>query len=171
MGAQELKTFGADPQERAKVVALEQAIRKGQEEGTLDDVEPECSLRHFFVPRSDEYGCYTYGREITMPKGAVIVGKIHRHPHLNFITRGRIAVKTEFGEEVFEAPVTFVSEPGTKRAVLALEETVWTTVHLTARGSEKDLEEIEAEVIAPTFEALGLSAPEAQSKLKFEVIP
>lgn len=50
-----------------------------------------------------------------------------------------------------EAPYTFVSEPGTKRAVLALEDTLWTTVHVT---DETDLEKIEEYVIAPTYEAL-----------------
>jgi hypothetical protein len=43
------------------------------------------------------------------------------------------------------APYTFVSEVGTKRVVHALEETIWTTVHVT---DETDLEKIEDYVIA-----------------------
>jgi hypothetical protein len=49
------------------------------------------------------------------------------------------------------APATFVSQPGTKRVVYALKDTVWTTVHVT---ESTDLDEIEAEIIAPSFEAL-----------------
>ncbi len=60
-------------------------------------------------------------------------------------------VVTEFGKEEIVGPVTFVSQPGTKRVVVAQEETIWTTYHPT---TETDLEKIEAHVIAPTYEAL-----------------
>ena len=42
-----------------------------------------------------------------------------------------------------------VSEPGTKRAVVAETDAVWTTIHLT---NETDLAKIESEVIAASFE-------------------
>jgi hypothetical protein len=42
-----------------------------------------------------------------------------------------------------------VSEPGTKRAVYAETDVVWTTIHPT---EETDLEKIEEEVIAKTFQ-------------------
>lgn len=104
--------------------------------------EPEMPLRHIFTDGA-------YARELTMPAGSVVIGKIHKHAHLNFITKGKVEVATEFGREVFTAPYTFVSEPGTKRAVYILEDTVWTTVHVT---QETDLEKIEDYVIAKSFE-------------------
>jgi len=68
---------------------------------------------------------------------------------VNVISQGRVRVFTE-QEGLLElaAPCTFVSSPGTKRAVLVLEETVWTTVHVT---DKTDLAEIEREVIASDF--------------------
>jgi hypothetical protein len=86
----------------------------------------------------------------------LIIGKIHRHQHLNFITKGRVKVFTEFGEKHLEAPCTFISEVGLKRAVYAEEDTIWTTVHLTEFGDESELEKIEQEVISPTYEEMGL---------------
>ena len=85
-----------------------------------------------------------------MPAGHVVVGKIHRHAHVNTISRGRVVVATEFGTQELVAPCTFVSLPGTKRAVAVQEDTIWTTYHPT---NETDLSVIEASVIAPTFEA------------------
>lgn len=92
-----------------------------------------------------------YAREIYIPKGVLLTGKIHRTRHLNIISKGRIAVVTEDGERVIEAPCTFVAEAGTKRAGLALEDTVWTTIHAS---KETDLGKLEDELIAPSFEAL-----------------
>jgi hypothetical protein len=91
-----------------------------------------------------------------IPKGTLIIGKIHKHQHLNFISKGKVTVFTEFGQKHLTAPCTFVSEIGLKRAVYAEEDTLWTTVHLTEFGKEDDLAQIENEVIAPSYNELGL---------------
>ena len=117
---------------------------------TLESTLENCTLRHIFAPGS-------YAREMTIPKGTLIIGKIHKHAHLNIISQGKVRVATEFGPVYFEAPYTFVSEVGTKRAVYALEDTIWTTIHVT---EETDLVKIEDYVIAKSYaelEALGLS--------------
>ena len=57
-----------------------------------------------------------------------------------------------------KAPCTFISEVGLKRVVRALEDTIWTTVHLTEFESEAELDKIEHEVIAPSYDDLGLIA-------------
>lgn len=127
-------------QRRSDILRLEQAMRHQPQL----DMEKDTPLRHFFAPGA-------YAREMTIPAGTLIVGKIHRHAHINIVSKGRALVSTEFGDLEIVAPHTFVSEPGTKRAVLALEDTIWTTIHVT---ESTDLEEIEREVIAPTFDAL-----------------
>jgi quercetin dioxygenase-like cupin family protein len=95
---------------------------------------------------------------MTIPKGTVIIGKIHRHQHLNFITKGKVIVSTEFGKKEYTAPCTFISEVGLKRAVYALEDTLWTTVHLTEHRGEENLDKMEAEIIATSYNDLGLIA-------------
>lgn len=105
-------------------------------------------VRHHFAP-------YTYGREMLLAAGTVVVGKIHKHAHVNVISLGSVQVFTE-GQGLLElsAPCTFVSTPGTKRVVHVLEDTVWTTVHTISieNPTEADLPTIEAEVIAPSYE-------------------
>lgn len=126
-------------------------------DGVAESVADQCTLTHYFTPKDEEYGCCTYAREIKLPKGSLVIGKIHRHQHLNFITQGKVIVYTEFGLKHLEAPCTFVSEVGLKRAVYAVEDTLWTTVHLTKFNSEEELSKIEDEVIAPSYEDLGLT--------------
>ena len=53
-----------------------------------------CPLKHTF---SD--GIYV--REITIPAGMFIVGKIHKHDHPNFLLKGKVVVVTEDRREVF----------------------------------------------------------------------
>ena len=102
-----------------------------------------CPLKHTFAP-----GIYV--REIFIPAGVIIVGKIHKHEHPNFLMKGRVSVITEQGgvEELI-APLSMISPAGTKRVVVAHEDTVWITIHQTA---ETDLGKIEEEIIAKSFE-------------------
>lgn len=104
-------------------------------------------IRHHFAQHS-------YGREMLLPKGFLVVGQIHKHAHVNVISRGKVAVYTEHsGTQVIEAPATFVSTPGTKRVVLPLEDTVWTTMHVVSMETPTidDLPAIADEVIARDF--------------------
>lgn len=133
---------------------LQEMIANGEVESTLED----CTVTHHFAPIDNKYGCCTYARQMFIPKGTLIIGKIHRHQHLNFILKGKVSVATEFGKKYFEAPCTFISEVGLKRAVYAEEDTIWTTVHLTQFHGEENLDKIEEEVIAPTYQEMGLIA-------------
>jgi hypothetical protein len=142
---------------------LEEMIAKGEVKSTLED----CTVTHHFSPVDDKYGCCTYARQMFIPKGTLIIGKIHRHQHLNFILKGKVSVATEFGKRYFEAPCTFISEVGLKRAVIAEEDTIWTTVHLTQFYGEENLDKIEEEVIAPTYQEMGLIAS-VEELLKIE---
>ena len=87
-----------------------------------------------------------YAREITIPAGTLLTGKVHKTEHLNIVSKGVITVWTEQGMKTVSAPFTMVSQPGTKRVGYAHEETVWTTIHAT---TERDLEKLEAELIEP----------------------
>ncbi len=88
-----------------------------------------------------------YARELTIPAGAVLTGKIHRTEHICTISKGDITIYDEaFGEKRIKAPFTFVSKPGARRAGYAHEETVWTCYHVT---EETDLAKLEAQLIEP----------------------
>ena len=92
-----------------------------------------------------------YAREIFIKADTCVVGKIHRHEHINVLSQGKCVVVTEDGRETLEAPKTWISKPGIKRAVYAITDVVWTTVHPT---KETELDKIEDEVIAPSYDEL-----------------
>lgn len=141
---------------REKILTVQNGMQEMIKEGLAEDALPDCTVTHHFAPLDEKYGCCTYARQMFIPKGTLIVGKIHRHQHLNFILQGKVSVATEFGKKYFEAPCTFISEVGLKRAVYAEEDTIWTTVHLTQHYGEEHLDKIEDEVIAPTYAELKL---------------
>ncbi len=123
------------------------------------DIDKDFPLTHHFAPG-------VYGREILLPKNTVIIGKIHKHAHLNIISKGKVMVITEFGYEEFVGPYTFVSKPGTKRVVAAIEDTIWTTIHLT---DKTDLVEIEEDIIAKSFDEYFLFLEQERMKLENKV--
>lgn len=100
----------------------------------------EFPTRHFFSPG-------VYAREITIPAGTALTGKIHKYAQLNILSKGEMSVLTHEGPRRVKAPFTIVSPPGTKRAAIAHTECVWTTIHGT---DETDLEKIEKHFIAQT---------------------
>lgn len=105
-----------------------------------------CPLKHFF---SD--GLYV--REIFIPKGTVLTGKIHKHAHPNFLVSGLVEIITEDGgKERLMGPQFIMSPAGTKRALHAATDVTWITVHHNPTNTE-DLQELEEEIIAKSYEA------------------
>ena len=155
---------------RQDILAVQDGLQKLIADGVVESTLENCTLKHYFTPRDDAYGCCTYAREMLIPKGTLIIGKIHRHQHLNFISKGKVIVFTEFGEKHLEAPCTFISEIGLKRAVYAEEDTLWTTVHLTKFSKESDLDKVEDEVIAPSYDDMGLISVSPQVMAKGELL-
>jgi len=125
---------------RERIMNLQQSMQAGLEEGIF--LEGDFPLTHYFAP-----GLYI--REMLIPAGSAVVGKIHKHAHFNDISKGRVRVCTEFGFEILEAPCRFVSLPGTKRAVFAETDTVWTTFHPT---DKTDPDEIVDDVTAKDYD-------------------
>mgnify|MGYP001592786991 FL=1 len=132
---------------RRKIFDIENTIKnnKNPKYKTFFNDSENCPLTHYF---SD--GIYV--REISIPAGMVIVGKIHKHRHPNFLLKGKVMVVTEQkGEEIIEGPCFMMSEGGTKRALYAVTDLVWTTIHHNPTNTE-DLEKIEDIVIAKDYQ-------------------
>jgi hypothetical protein len=106
----------------------------------------ECPVTHRFAS-----GCYL--REIFMPKGTIIIGKIHATEHFNVLLKGDVTVITAEGSERIKAPHTFVSLAGTQKVVAIHEDCIWQTLHVT---NSTDLEEIEKEVISIDYDGLAI---------------
>ena len=134
---------------RTKINALEDAMRAS---GTT--VDPETLTEHVFCEG-------VYMRQLRIPKGYTVTGKIHRHACINILLQGKIRIALKDGsQQTMAAGTWFISEPGEKKAGYALEDTLWLNLH--AVGAETDLDEIEKKVIVPSYEAL---EAESQEKL------
>lgn len=144
---------------REDIVLFEQAMN------TMPGVEfgdnEKCPLKHSFADG-------VYMREIFIPKDTLIVGKIHKHAHPNFLMKGDVSVVTEAGIERLKAPLSMISPAGTKRIVYAHEDTIWVTIHVT---DERDLEKIEEAVIAKDYnEYDSLEVSKLIDSIKKEVV-
>lgn len=95
---------------------------EGIEERMLELPQVECPLEHHFAPG-------LYARQIVIPAGTLLTGKIHKHDDINVLLSGEIDVLTPFGFKRMVGPCTFVAKAGTKKLGYAYTDVVWTTVH------------------------------------------
>lgn len=111
------------------------------------------------LPLKHHFSKDLYGRELLIPAGTLLVGKIHKHQSLNILASGDISLLTEEGTKRVQAPYIVVSQPGIKRVGYAHTDCVWITVHAT---KETDLEKIEDEVIAKDYDDVALTETQLQ---------
>jgi hypothetical protein len=87
-----------------------------------------------------------YARELRIPAGVAVMGKVHRHSTLNVLAFGELAVTTPDGPQVLKAPAIFVSPAGARKLGFAITDCVFLNVHAS---QETDLDKLEAELIVP----------------------
>ncbi len=111
---------------RSKVFEIEEKMR----------AMPQVALRveHHYSPN-------VYARELHIPAGVALTGRVHKFDNMNILTQGEMSVSTEHGMKRIKAPYTIVSPAGTKRIALAHTDCIWTTILGT---DETDPEKIEA---------------------------
>jgi hypothetical protein len=117
---------------RDKVNTLEDLMRQQE--------QVELEVKHHFA-----YGTYT--RELFIPKGVMLTGKIHKYSQFNILIKGEMSVLIDDQVQRIKAPLYVVSQAGTKRIAIAHEDCIWLTIHGT---HETDLEKIEEYFIAQT---------------------
>jgi hypothetical protein len=101
-------------------------------EDFLAQVPPvQCPVRNLFAPG-------VYVREGTVPKGITATGAVHKTKHRTVVF-GHCLLTTDKGVEELKGYHTFVSEPGAKRAIYAIEETIVLTIHPTDETDEEKL--------------------------------
>lgn len=93
----------------------------------------ECQEENFFGPN-------VYIKQVTMPAGAVIIGKPHKVEHLcNMISGKMILVDSNGDKKEIVAPATFMAPKGRKVAYI-VETVVFQNIFST---DETDLEKLE----------------------------
>ena len=122
-----------NPDHQVKIDALADAI--------VDAKLPPVSLEP-----TNYFAHGTYTRELFIPEGTVIAGKIHRYNCIAIIPYGHVTVTTDDGDYDIIGPKTLVTGTGSK-GVFAHKDTLWITVH-PWHGIE-DVNEVEKYVIIP----------------------
>ena len=133
-------TFTKKVSVRQEIDNLEALIKKIPGHG-----ENDC------LPLKHKFAEGMYVREIFIPKGMLVVGKIHKKSNPVFIMLGDISIFSEEGSRRFKGGEYLISKPGAKRVGYAHEDTTWVEVFAT---HETDLEKLEEELIAKNFNEL-----------------
>jgi len=132
-----------------KFDALEAAIADSIGNGT----EPhQISIEHIFTP-----GLYL--RKMFMPRNTILTSKIHNTEHPYIISLGIVKIwSQEFpnGVEII-APYTGITHKGTRRLILAYEDTFITTIHANPDNCQ-DMDKLEERIIKKHINKL-LSIP------------
>lgn len=103
-------------------------------EACVDMPQTEIPTQHFLID-----GMYV--RQTFIKKGTVFVGRVHKKFHFFMVLKGRAEVT--FGEETktLQAGMTLICPPGTRRAGVTLEDTVFAGVFRTDATELKAIEE------------------------------
>jgi hypothetical protein len=91
-----------------------------------------------------------YMREMFIPKGTLLVGKIHKLECINIVSKGDISILTETGSGRITAGHTAVSPAGIQKVGFANEDTIFINIF---RTEEADIEKIESAIAYESFEA------------------
>jgi hypothetical protein len=128
-----------DTETLGKILAFEDYLA-GQ------DSQVELPVKHHFAPG-------VYVRECFIPAGVAFTGRVHKRAHLAMITMGEVVFASTTDETMHAmAPYTFYTEPGTKRAGVAITDTVFATVHGIPDELAGDIEAVERYLVADTVE-------------------
>lgn len=129
--------FGNDSIPKDQIIEYISNIEKAMESGMAID-----------IPIEHRFSEGVYAREMTVPKGVMLVGRVHKFRNLNILSKGEVSVLSIDGIMRVKAPFTFVASPGSKRLFYMHEDTVWTTILGT---SETNVEKIESEFTVKNY--------------------
>ena len=128
---------------RSAIQALHMCI---QQSGL--DIADSCDVQHHFAPGQ-------YVREFHIKAGVAVVGRIHKHAHMNMLLSGSLYVLSPTGGlQYLQAPMIMVSQPGEQRVGVALSDVVWATIHNT---DCTDVEAIVSELTVESYDNLEIT--------------
>jgi len=132
------------PEKRREFIfGLEEAIAS-QDNFLIDD--------NHMMPLVHKFCDGMYVREIFIPSGMLLTGKIHKHEHPNFLLQGTVTMITEDGgTKQLSAPQSLVSPAGCKRAIYTHTDVRWATVHLNPNNYREKCKELEEEIVTTSY--------------------
>lgn len=118
---------------------------------------PNSEKREFELKHTFLNGMYM--REMFIPKGSILIGKVHKLPCMNIVSKGDISVLTETGSARIKAGYSINSPAGIQKVGYAHEDTIFINVF---RTDETDIEKIEHAIAFDSYEAAGLTFEEVK---------
>lgn len=126
-------------------------LRNEFDQASLDTLKTGLlSMPQAELPTSHYFADGVYLRAVFRKKGVVIVGHKHKKEHLYLVLQGRVRV----GKQEYPAGSIVVVEPGTQKAVIAMEDSLCATIHRLEDPDCRDLETIKAQTVEPDVTAL-----------------
>jgi hypothetical protein len=101
------------------------------------------------LPVTHHFAPGMYMRELFIPAGSTLTGKIHKYDHFCLVLKGDIEILDQDGYQRITGPARFTSKAGAKRFGLAHEDTIFITVHPT---DAQDVETCERDLVCNDFE-------------------
>ena len=134
---------------REEIQALQDMlISKADGENIIGDGNSIVHCDQFPLKHTFADGIYI--RQMDMKIGSAVVGAIHNHLHVWFLLTGHLAVSTEDAIEEFIAPCYVVADPGSKRVIYAMEDSIFVNIHKNPKNI-KNIEKLEKEIVSLTF--------------------
>lgn len=87
-----------------------------------------------------------YLRELEIPAGNVVLGKIHKHEHFVILAEGACRINTDEGMQDIVAPHVWISKAGDQRALYTYEHCTFLTVHENT-ADIRDIDELEDSLV------------------------
>lgn len=109
------------------------------------------------MPVTHEFMQGMYIRRLFIPKGTLIVGKIHKQECFNVVEKGDIAIMTETGAKRVKAGFTVVTPAGIQKLGYANEDTVFTNIFHT---DVTDIDQIESTLVWESYEQMERQLPD-----------
>ena len=98
-------------------------------------------------PMKHTFADGVYIREMFMKKDSAVIGAIHKHLHVWFLLTGHLVIAKEESKEEYLAPCYVLAEPGSKRVIYAVEDSVFVNVHKNPTNTQ-DILELEKNIVA-----------------------
>lgn len=118
-----------------KILALEEKMREFPQ---LD-----LPVKHYHIEG-------VYVRELFIPAGTVLTGKIHNKENISILSQGELMISNgDSALRIIKAPYTVVDKPGVKRLGYAITDCTFINV---LRSDKKTVPELEEELVSDTFE-------------------
>jgi len=114
----------------APVDGSELVIREAKLRKKIDDLQRDLGeYPQTEIAVTNTFSGGVYAREIFIPKGTTVIGKVHLTEHLNICLKGDLTFLTVDGPKRIKGPMMFSAPAGTKKLAYANEDSIWVNVH------------------------------------------